>query len=55
MLCRSVVVVSCLVLDHNLMDNRIVCNGDVSKAEKLGVDLASLASSLTKKKEEPTT
>lgn len=55
MLCKSVVVISCLVLDHNLMDNRLVRNGDVSKAEKLGVDLASLASSLTKKKEEPTT
>lgn len=30
-------------------------NADMSKAEKLGVDPGSLASSLTKKKEEPTT
>lgn len=30
-------------------------NADVSKAKKLGVDRTRLASSLTKKKEEPTT
>lgn len=40
-----------------MVGNQIVRNVNVhmSKAGKLGVDPASLASSLTKKKEEPTT
>lgn len=40
-----------------MVGNRTVrnVNAHMSKAEKLGVDPASLASSLTKKKEEPTT
>lgn len=39
------------------MSNEIVhkVNADMSEAKKLGVDPVRLASSLTKKKEEPTT
>lgn len=36
-------------------ENKPGASVDMSEAGKLGVDLASVASSLTKKKEEPTT